>query len=824
MITQNLRPCNMVGYRSLLRRFGLRSAVVFGIIAIAACQSLLSNPVLAGNLPITSAAVNENPQDVVVTRDSAYAYVANFSSDNLSITDLAKFSKVKDIPAGDGPVALSIASDNSLLAVANFLSRDVWLIDPRTDKVAAKVEVGDGPTRVAFSPDDKKLYVANLMGQSVTVIDAAAGKALAIIPLNDYPQGLAVSSDGSRLFVSVREEAAVIVIDLATGKPVKAIETGGFPRAMTLSPKGDRLFVVDYHTGRLLSIDTENLVVVRATKVGKGPISVATSDDGSKVYVVNRESDTLAVVDPSRTGCSEILIGDSPSHIAMIPGSGAAVISVGGANQLQMLPPDILTGAVAASQKTESSVINSTVSAPLADRLPSSPGTVSAVGFPETHKETSRVVEDEKEDQRSVAEKEARWSRHVAPAKPSETPVPVAPHTSELEEPMDSRLRGNDKQGNDKQTEPRTGAPNGSATVAADKSAGGAREPEFARSEADSGTERPERFDVAHLVPALERRAAVLDARVGGVGLTPGSAIIVSADTREIVTVDTRTNQVVSRFSLRDRPEDVAVDPQGRNLYVTMKYGDSLLTIDAKGDGSITRTSIGGSPRVLAVRPDGQVVYVTNDADSTVAVVGVLQAGAQSGVQATINVGNGPVALAVSHDGSKLYCVNRDSATLSAIDTRINQVISTRRVGHSPNAIALSPDDATIYVSDSIDDRVYVVKANSEIVGEIRVGDRPEAIALSPDGKYLYCANFLSKTLSVINTETISLIREVSLGNGPSGVAVSPDGRYIYATNRFDNNASVISADSLNVVNTIEVGGGPTKITVFAASGEGITR
>ncbi|MCB0925559.1 MAG: VCBS domain-containing protein [Mycobacterium sp.] len=63
----------------------------------------------------------------------------------------------------------------------------------------------------------------------------------------------------------------------------------------------------------------------------------------------------------------------------------------------------------------------------------------------------------------------------------------------------------------------------------------------------------------------------------------------------------------------------------------------------------------------------------------------------------------------------------------------------------------------------------------------------------SPDGTRVYMAGNGNGTLSVIDTDTNSLITTVELGGNPTGLAVSPDGRNVYVTDRISGTLSVIS-------------------------------
>ncbi len=297
-----------------------------------------------GYSPLKSVAVNDNPRAVAVTSDGAYAYVANFGSDNLTVIDLETYTTVKDIAVGDGPSSLVIASDNSFLAVAHFFSDDVLFIDLKTDAVGAGIKVGSGPVATVLSPDDRRLYVAASMGRSISVIDTTTREPIGVISLGDYPHGLAIAPDGRRLYVAVREKGSVVLIDLATNELLETtVITTGFPRALTLSPDGKRLYVADYDAGRLLVVDAEKMEVVYQLEVGAGPIAVNMNADGSKVFVVNRKSSTLGTADLLTTHYSEVGLGAAPSHIALVPDTSTVLVTASGINSLQIMFPGEVT-------------------------------------------------------------------------------------------------------------------------------------------------------------------------------------------------------------------------------------------------------------------------------------------------------------------------------------------------------------------------------------------------------------------------------------------------------------------------------------------------
>jgi len=109
-----------------------------------------------------------------------------------------------------------------------------------------------------------------------------------------------------------------------------------------------------------------------------------------------------------------------------------------------------------------------------------------------------------------------------------------------------------------------------------------------------------------------------------------------------------------------------------------------------------------------------------------------------------------------------LYVANANSDTVSVIDTKTDAVVETipcrpearLPFGSGSNALALSPDGATLYVANGTNNCVAVVRlagTSSEGTEPAAAGEHPRgliptawypgALLLSGDGKRLFVAN-----------------------------------------------------------------------------------
>lgn len=69
-----------------------------------------------------------------------------------------------------------------------------------------------------------------------------------------------------------------------------------------------------------------------------------------------------------------------------------------------------------------------------------------------------------------------------------------------------------------------------------------------------------------------------------------------------------------------------------------------------------------------------------------------------------------------------------------------------------------------------------------------------------------YVTHVGDDSISVINTETNTVITSIVVGTNPSGIAISPEGTRVYVTNQVDHTVSVIDTATDTVIATITVG------------------
>jgi YVTN family beta-propeller protein len=266
-----------------------------------------------------------------------------------------------------------------------------------------------------------------------------------------------------------------------------------------------------------------------------------------------------------------------------------------------------------------------------------------------------------------------------------------------------------------------------------------------------------------------------------GLGLTPGKeplatgGVAATADGRTVVAANVY-NDSVSVINLRSRKVSSEIDLR-------------------PGKINPAESGIAGGeyPFWISIK-DSTTAYVSSLRDRE---IDVLSLGTPPKLTARIKVHGNPNKMIMNRDGSRLFVAADNSDVVSVIDTTTNHVIEQIRttaptpvlgrdrqfMGSSPNSVALSPDERTLYVTNGGDNSLAVIRLGggehkSAVEGLIPTGWFPTAVIAAQDGRTLYVTN--SKTVPGPNPLLHATIKPKSgLKPGPA-LEVTSRNQYIY--------------------------------------------
>ncbi len=135
-------------------------------------------------------------------------------------------------------------------------------------------------------------------------------------PRRDRPHAAALSADGSRLYVALTgledvPDDEVAVVDVATRAVVRKIQVGRAPFALALHPGGRFLVVANMYSNWLSVIDTTDDSVAAEPAVPWYTNGLAFSPDGARLYMTNRWKSALLTAHVSTDGGGFGFAGDA---------------------------------------------------------------------------------------------------------------------------------------------------------------------------------------------------------------------------------------------------------------------------------------------------------------------------------------------------------------------------------------------------------------------------------------------------------------------------------------------------------------------------------
>jgi len=313
--------------------------------------------------------------------------------------------------------------------------------------------------------------------------------------------------------------------------------------------------------------------------------------------------------------------------------------------------------------------------------------------------------------------------------------------------------------------------------------------------------------------------------------------------------------------------QPIGLSPDGSRVYAVNTPDNRLSVFEAGTLRLLGEVPVGLEPVSVAARPGSAEVWVVNRLSDGLSVL----AGDPLVVVATIALGDEPQTLAFTPDGSKAYVSISGEGRVAVVDPARRRVIrSVELPGHSPRALAMSPDGTTVWAApyesgnqtrgsrnlsrSSIvrdpslpDHDVFAIRtADDTITGMADgIGTLITALRAEPNGTRLWAAHLdahnmvigeanlrgraIDNKIAVLDARTLSVLRQIDLdGTSPSirtsvaqpaDIAFSPDGSRAYIAAFGTLSVQVVETETGRKLNRISVGAGPRGLAIDGRAG-----
>lgn len=259
----------------------------------------------------------------------------------------------------------------------------------------------------------------------------------------------------------------------------------------------------------------------------------------------------------------------------------------------------------------------------------------------------------------------------------------------------------------------------------------------------------------------------------------PGEDWVLSSDrkrlfvsvptTGRVAVADTETWKVVANLDVGSPPRRIALQPDGKYLWVTYLEDpgevSGVAIFDAEALTPVGRIATGRGQHEIAFRDDSRFAFVTNPKDGTVAVI---DAGDLSEV-AEVEVGQQPISLAYSSKGGAAYVSSRDDGSVAVVDGRTHRLRARIPVDPGVGQIRFAPDGRLAFAVNTQRNLVYIIDAALDrVVQTAHVGAGPDRVTFSDELAFIRQRD--DETIWMIPLDTLGREgRPVSVIDFPGG-------------------------------------------------------
>jgi YVTN family beta-propeller protein len=268
--------------------------------------------------------VYKSPNDLVLSKDGARAYLVNATADSVSVVDTKERRVLAEIPVGARPASAALSVDEKQLFVTCSWANRVDVVDLATAKVARSIEVRDEPYGVVALHDGARLAVLGTLSGTLSFVDLAKGAVTNTLDVGSQPRFLVETADGKRLVVANGLSRSLVVIDVASEREVDRRDLGraSLLRHLAVTKDGrwaivasvlshDETFSMQMergwiHSNGLTVVDLERpghratILLDKLLFGAANPTGVALSQDEKTAYVTISGTHEVAIVDVPR--------------------------------------------------------------------------------------------------------------------------------------------------------------------------------------------------------------------------------------------------------------------------------------------------------------------------------------------------------------------------------------------------------------------------------------------------------------------------------------------------------------------------------------------
>jgi YVTN family beta-propeller protein len=289
---------------------------------------------------------------------------------------------------------------------------------------------------------------------------------------------------------------------------------------------------------------------------------------------------------------------------------------------------------------------------------------------------------------------------------------------------------------------------------------------------------------------------------------------VLNSQDADVSVIDPASFTVLRRVPTGKEPHHLYLAPDEKTLIVANATGNTLTFIDP-ADGKVLRTVRDiVDPYHLRFSPDMKWFVTAANRLNHVDLYRWQGAGAEQPFKLVkrIEAPKTPSHLFIDSKSTVVYASLQDSDELLAIDLATQTPRWKIKIGKMPADLHLTADDRTLLVGltgDRVVEAWDVSGAQPRLIKRIPTGEGAHAFRARGDKRHVFVSNRVANTISLIDTQTLTVVAEYPAPGGPDCMEMLSDNRTLLVSSRWARKLSFIDIEQKKVVRQIPVGRSP---------------
>lgn len=284
-----------------------------------------------------------------------------------------------------------------------------------------------------------------------------------------------------------------------------------------------------------------------------------------------------------------------------------------------------------------------------------------------------------------------------------------------------------------------------------------------------------------------------------GVNFSPdGSRVYISNESESVLdVVDQKTGEIIKKIALSGHPNNIAVTQDGSKVFVCIAEEPGAVdVIDTTSMQRVKTIPIKGPGHNVYVTPDGKYAVAGSVAGKSLTTIDI--ATLQPVWQMEFDNGVRPMAFDKNPDGSthRIFVQLSNVNGFAVVDFATHQEVARIKFPDDPggfgiaegraytpsHGIGVTPDGKQLWAASTAANALFAYSLPDlnllghvslpvlTLAGRPPVPSIPEWITFTPDGKTLYVSDSATKSVSVIDTQTLKEVAQVPVGEVPKRI------------------------------------------------------